>query len=150
MRFDHITPVFRDELYWLPVCQRISYRIAMMVYRYMHGSAPFYLSRLVYLLSVESLSGRQGLRSASQGDLYKPPTRTHSSLTLGQFKNKHKTHIFHATLFSCWLTDWPSIDLALGRFWDFVKGRLKNVCYVRTYLSEISARTLSNDLYEDH
>ena len=39
-RNDHITPVLRDELHWLPVRQRITYKIALMVYRCLHGSAP--------------------------------------------------------------------------------------------------------------
>ena len=85
-----------------------------MVYHYLHGSAPFYLSRLVYLLSVESLSGRQGLRSASQGDLYKPPKRIHFSLTLGQYKNKLKPIYFVLHIFL--LSDIYSRAPALGRF----------------------------------
>jgi hypothetical protein len=38
-------PVLTDELHWLPVYQRISYKIALMVYRRLHSSAPAYMSR---------------------------------------------------------------------------------------------------------
>jgi len=39
--FDHITPVLR-ELHWLPVCQRIRFKLAMMVYKCLHGLVPPY------------------------------------------------------------------------------------------------------------
>src|SRR5208282_3406823 len=124
-RNDHITPVLRDELHWLPVRQRITYKIALMVYRCLHGSAPAYMS--LSCIPVASLAGRKGLCSASHGDLYTPPTRTvrfgqrsfrssgptiwnslpvdihDSSLTLGQFKNRLKAHLFRFAYFS---TDW--------------------------------------------
>jgi len=38
-KFDHITPVLRD-LHWLPVRQRIKYKLAMTVYKCLHGLAP--------------------------------------------------------------------------------------------------------------
>ncbi len=73
-RRDHITPVLRDELHWLPIRQRIDYKIALMVYRCLHGLAPTYLSQCC--IPVSSLSGRRGLRSAAHGDLVIPSTRT--------------------------------------------------------------------------
>ena len=73
-RSDHITPVLRDDLHWLPIRQRINYKIALMVYRCLHGLAPIYLSQSC--IQVSSLSGRQNLRSAAHGDLFIPPTRT--------------------------------------------------------------------------
>jgi len=38
-KFDHITPVLR-ELRWLPVRKRIVYKLAVMVYKCLHGLAP--------------------------------------------------------------------------------------------------------------
>jgi hypothetical protein len=115
-RSDHITSVLRDDLHWLPVRQRINYKIALMAYRCLHGLAPIYLSQSC--IQVSSLSGRQNLRSAAHGDLFIPPTRTvrhgqrnfrscgpstwnslptgvrDPSLTIGQFKKKLKHHFF--------------------------------------------------------
>ena len=42
-QFDHITPVLRD-LHWLPVHQRIKYKLAMIVYKCLHALAPTYLA----------------------------------------------------------------------------------------------------------
>jgi len=42
-KFDHITPVL-CELHWLPVRQRIRYKLAMTVYKCLHGLAPTYLA----------------------------------------------------------------------------------------------------------
>ena len=37
-KFDHVTPILR-ELHWLPVAQRIQYKIAMLVNKYLRGLA---------------------------------------------------------------------------------------------------------------
>ena len=62
-RSNHITPVLRDELHWLPVCQRINYKIALMIHRCLNGSALSYLSQSC--TTVASLAGLKGLRSAA-------------------------------------------------------------------------------------
>ena len=41
-RYDHITPV----LHWLPVQERIMFKILLFTYKTIHGSAPSYLSEL--------------------------------------------------------------------------------------------------------
>jgi len=55
MKDQHITPVLR-ELHWLPVRQRIRYKLAMTVYKCLHGLAPTYWRTTVWqslpLLSV--------------------------------------------------------------------------------------------------
>jgi len=40
---DHITPVLR-QFHWLPVKQRIDFKLAVMVYKSLHDFAPPYLS----------------------------------------------------------------------------------------------------------
>ena len=116
--FDHITPAMRDDLHWLPVRQRIEYKIALLVYKCLHGAAPVYLSD--YCVVITETDKRHNLRSISRGDLLQPRTRTHrlsprsfrysgpsvwnslpatirdNSLTLGQFKQHLKHHLFCA------------------------------------------------------
>uniref|UniRef100_A0A3Q3G3E6 Uncharacterized protein n=1 Tax=Labrus bergylta TaxID=56723 RepID=A0A3Q3G3E6_9LABR len=36
---DHISPVLRS-LHWLPVCQRIDFKILLLVYRALNGLGP--------------------------------------------------------------------------------------------------------------
>jgi hypothetical protein len=43
-RYDHITAVLRDDLHWLPVTQRIEFKLALLVYKCLHGIGPDYLS----------------------------------------------------------------------------------------------------------
>ena len=43
LRRDHITPVLRDELYWLPIEQRIDFKIATLVFKCLNDIAPSYL-----------------------------------------------------------------------------------------------------------
>jgi len=42
-RRDHIQPLLR-RLHWLRMPERISFRLAVLVYRCLHGSAPSYLA----------------------------------------------------------------------------------------------------------
>ena len=73
-KFDHITPVLRDQLHWLPIRQRIVFKIAVFVYNALHGRGPTYLSRTCN--PVREVGARAHLRSAIRGDLTVPRTRT--------------------------------------------------------------------------
>ena len=46
-KFDHISPVLR-ELHWLPVEQRISYKILLLTYKALNGLAPQCLAALIW------------------------------------------------------------------------------------------------------
>ena len=45
-RSDHITPILR-KLHWLPVKQRIQYKLLVTTYKALHGSAPSYPSEML-------------------------------------------------------------------------------------------------------
>ena len=47
-RQDHITPVLY-ELHWLPVTQRVQYKILTIVFKCLHGMAPRYLTELIHV-----------------------------------------------------------------------------------------------------
>jgi len=60
-RRDHITPVLR-QLHWLPVHQRVAFKVAGLVHQSLAGAAPAYLADDCHLLSD---AGRRPLRSHS-------------------------------------------------------------------------------------
>src|SRR6218665_377098 len=64
----------RDVLQWLPFPQRISYRIAPLVWRCLSGWAPSYLRELCCPLSL--CAGRRTLRSSTHGNLVVPFARS--------------------------------------------------------------------------
>ena len=68
---EHITPVLRT-LHWLPIEQRIKYKILLFVYRSVHHSAPLYLSELLH-----HQQNKHNLRSSTQLMLRVP--KTHNS-----------------------------------------------------------------------
>jgi len=72
-KFDHITPVLR-QLHWLPIRQRITFKLAMIVFKCLHGLAPSYLSNVC--VPVVSVDSRWQLRSAVSGALVRRRTRT--------------------------------------------------------------------------
>ena len=115
-KFDHITPVLRDQLHWLPIRQRIDFKIAVFVYNALHGRGPTYLSCTCN--PVREVGARAHLRSVVRGDLTVPRTKTRRfgprsfrvsgpvvwnslpedirilELSLERFKSMLKTHLF--------------------------------------------------------
>jgi len=68
-RSEHVSPLLR-ELHWLRVPERIDFRLAILVYRCMNGTAPRYLgSELQRVADIES---RRCLQSASSPSLHVP------------------------------------------------------------------------------
>ena len=108
----HITPILID-LHWLPVEQRIEFKILTFVFKSLNGLAPSYISELLHTY----IPGRTGLRSAnlhllqelrssnSFGDrsfvICAPklwnnlPTHIKNCTTLDSFKSLLKTHLFN-------------------------------------------------------
>jgi len=70
---DHVTSVQRS-LHWLPIHQRIQYKLCVLMYGAAHGHAPDYISNLATLTS--ATSGRSHLRSADSLTFNIPRTRT--------------------------------------------------------------------------
>ena len=50
-KYDHITPLMK-QLHWLPISQRIIYKIVPITYKSLNGSAPHYME-FIYWSSVE-------------------------------------------------------------------------------------------------
>ena len=72
-KYDHISPVLRD-LHWLPLRQRIIFKIATLMHQCLNGLAPSYLA--TDCIAISSMPGRRQLRSAASGQLYIPRTKT--------------------------------------------------------------------------
>ena len=69
-KFEHITPVLKS-LHWLPIEQRISFKVGLLVYKALHHDQPFYLrSKLAYQ------THRYVTRSSDTLILFVPETKT--------------------------------------------------------------------------
>ena len=109
---DHITSTLRDNLHWLPIRQRILYKL---VYKCIYGAAPSYLTNLC--VPVATNTSRRCLRSATRRPAGArtrtvtygprsfavsgltiwntlPSTLRVSTTTLGQFQSGLKTILF--------------------------------------------------------
>src|SRR6218665_3958255 len=64
----------RDTVHWLPIRQRIFYRVAVLVWHCFIGIAPVYLQELCR--PVSTLVGRLALRCSSGGKLLVPRVNT--------------------------------------------------------------------------
>jgi len=62
LRYDHITPLLH-QLHWLRASEKIQFKLAVLVYECLHGTAPSYLAdELEYTADFEA---QRRLRSAS-------------------------------------------------------------------------------------
>ena len=110
-RFCHITPVLSD-LHWLPVCHRISFKIATVTYRVLQFQQPSYLASLIpryvparALRSSSSLSicvptrkttmaASKSFSSVASGIWIALPNHLSSAPTLPVFRRALKHHLF--------------------------------------------------------
>jgi len=72
-KFECITPTLRDDLHWLPVRERIVFKLCMIIFKCRHQTA---LQELC--VPVTASTSRQHLRSAACGDLLVLACRTFS------------------------------------------------------------------------
>ena len=66
MKYDHIKPVLK-QLHWLPVNQRINYKILLLTYKALNGQAPSYITELL-----EPYTPARNLKSSSKNLLKIP------------------------------------------------------------------------------
>ena len=108
---DHITPTLY-ELHWLPIEQRITFKVLLLVYKALHGQGPEYLNELLI-----PYKPSRSLRSASNNKLIVPrchyadtekrafgvcaprmwndlPRSVREKESLETFKSALKTHLF--------------------------------------------------------
>jgi len=84
---DHVSPAVRD-LHWLPIKQRIEFKLCLLFHKTLVGHSPEYISDL--LTSAADVSGRPALRTASRGPIGSSEIE-HVSLLLERGINYHPT-----------------------------------------------------------
>ena len=65
-----LTRLLHEDLHWLDVPQRITFKLCLLVFKCLHGLAPQYLVELC--VPVADVTGRRNLRSATRGLLNFP------------------------------------------------------------------------------
>jgi len=70
----HVDVDHTVDLHWLPIHQRILYKLSTIVYKCIRGAAPSSLTNL--RVPVATNTSRRYLRSATHGNLLVPRTRT--------------------------------------------------------------------------
>lgn len=68
-KYDHIKPVLK-QLHWLPVSQRIDYKILLLTFKALNGQAPSYITELL-----KPYVPTRNLRSSSKNLLKVPPVK---------------------------------------------------------------------------
>ena len=70
----HITPVLQ-QLHWLPVKDRISFKLLLLTFKALHGLAPIYISELI-----KPYNPSRSLRSSTLNYLSVPKSSTAASV----------------------------------------------------------------------
>ena len=73
-RKSQVSDAIRRQLHWLDISERVCFKLCVLAYRCIHGTASSYLSR--YCVPVSSIAGRSHLRSAASVDLCIQATNT--------------------------------------------------------------------------
>ena len=73
-KYDSITSTLRDVMHWLPIQQRVDYKLGVLMFNCLHNLAPGYLTTMCHAVSENP--GRHNLRSAVHRDLMVSTTRT--------------------------------------------------------------------------
>ena len=115
---DHIQPLLH-RLRWLRMPERVSFRLAVQVYRCLHGSVPGYLAS--DLQRVSHLNARRRLRSSTTSALVAPRT---VRFTIGDCT-------FPETAASVWSSLPESVRSSPSL--QVFRSRLKTELFARTY-----------------
>lgn len=107
---EHITPILKS-LHWLPVCQRIDFKIMLLTYKSLHGLGPKYLTdmlplhkpsrplrssetNLLIIPRVNTKHGEAGFSYYATNSWNKLPEDLRLAPTLTAFKTRLKTFMF--------------------------------------------------------
>ena len=108
----------RDVLHWLPVSQRILYRVSALVWHSATGCAPSYLTDLCR--PVSDLASRRALRSSACGELLVPQARSAIKQRQAFSVSGPSTwNELHSTLRLLPLNEWMIVYLAKSS-WSFI------------------------------
>ena len=112
-KYDHITPIL-IELHWLPVAERIKFKILLLTFKALHDQAPSYITRCkpqrTLRSSFELLLNNVNFRLQSYGhrsfavsasELWNAlPSSIRTLSTISSFKSNLKTYLFKSA-YSC-------------------------------------------------
>ena len=116
-KYDHVRHILKD-LHWLPILQKIDYKISVLVFKSLHNLAPVYIremltpyspgrfiwSRYKHLLVIPKSSSRFGDRafSVAAPRLWNNlPLELRSCSEFNLFKKQLKTHLFEQAYSDC-------------------------------------------------
>src|SRR6218665_3517766 len=116
-KYDHITPLLRNVLHWLPVPLHVEFKMCLLVYKWIHGVVPGYLHK--YCKETHSSASGLRLRSTDNFDLH-----------VRRMKTRFGDRAFSAAGPRCW-NRLPAALRTVGSIDSFKTG-------LKTYLFSIS------------
>ena len=130
-KFEHIKPILK-KLHWLPIKQRIDYKLCLLTYKTFQIQQPTYLcnslsfpshslstrssdSSVLSILYVRTSLGKRAFSVIAPRLWNSLPPDTRNSLSVSTFRSKLKTHFFKLA-FPPWILSHPIIGLPT-RIW---------------------------------
>ena len=119
-KYDPNSEITRDKLHWLPVRQRIDFKLGVLVYKCLHNLAPPHLMEMV--LPVSHIPGRRMLRSSAHGDVIVPRTERFGRVL-------EVSRALDPSLWNSLPTDLKATNLAFDVFTKLLKTHLFRKAY---------------------
>ena len=130
-KFEHITPILK-KLHWLPIKQRIDYKLCLLTYKTLQIQQPTYLynslsfpshslstrssdSSVLSIPYVRTSLGKGAFSVIAPRLWHSLPPDTRNSLSVSTFRSTLKTHLFKLA-FPPWILSHPIIGLPT-RIW---------------------------------
>ena len=128
-KFEHITPIL-EKLHWLPIKQRIDYKLCLLTYKTLQIQQPTYLynslsfpsqslstrssdSSVLSIPYVRTSLGKRAFSVIAPRLWNSLPPDTRNSLSVSTFRSKLKTHLFKLA-FPPWISPILSSDCLPG------------------------------------
>ena len=103
-KYDHVGDTLKD-LHWLPVRERIQFKILLLVFKCLNGMGPTYLNEMLNYANynhnihltvpiAETALGERAFQRCAPRLWNCTPDIVKNSATLASFKTKLKTHLF--------------------------------------------------------
>ena len=137
----------RDALHWLPVRQRVEFKLSVLVFNCLHNLAPSYLSTMCQ--PVADNAGRCHLRSAARGDCcssHKDSPLRSSQLRCGrtvhvELSSSIATQLPPSILIPSWSENWTvHQSIPLARLWQTVTAGEHNSTHHHHHHQKIYSR----------
>ena len=125
-----LTHLLHCELHWLNVADRVTYKLGVTVYKCLHGQAPDYLSRAVYIGHSSCWTTASSFRQPPFYSLFHGFSSMRTAVTPSQSLDQRRGTCSETTCkLTVFVVHWRRFFLNSTRYIERVRGVILSVCW---------------------